>query len=327
MKTKILLIACSIHKRGNSQIALEYAERGAKEKGAETEWIILNEYFFDNGERKGDLSLLVEKVKSADGIIWGTPVYFGAWTSLAQEFFEILKAQNVSLFPKPVSFTVVGAKRNGGQETTVVFAGWDLMELGACLINDGYPVSQFGGVCVGGLIGDVEKDKEGLEMAYSAGKRTAETAMILKSGKMEGEVKTFFWPAKGKFSRCRGCPTCPDYTAFIEKKDFKCRFFDDDMNKLHREIMEATVIIPNGYDLKFHERTRYLRRDNYRLTYHVVLMPEPRFIPLFLKENCILVRREAESYAKLIASGVKKVKTEAQIYEPIGYENPYFKRK
>lgn len=326
MKPKILLIACSIHKRGNSQIALEYAEKGVKEKGCETEWIILNEYFLEDGTHR-DVSELVEKVKNADGLIWGTPVYFGAWTSLAQEFYEILKAQNVSLYPKPVSFVIVGAKRNGGQETTATFAGWDLMELGACMINDGYPVSQFGGICVGGLIGDVEKDKEGLDMCVSAGKRTAETAMILKEGTLDAEVKTLYWPQQGKFSRCRGCPTCPDYTAFVNKKDFKCRFFDDDMNKLHEKIVSANIIVPNGYDLRFHERTRYLRRDNYRLTYHVVYMPEPRYIPLFLKENCILVRHEMENYAKLIITGMKKVKTEAQIYEPIGYENPYFKKK
>lgn len=324
---KIVLIASSIHKKGNSQLALEYAEKAVKEKGLETDWIILNEYFSVDGTHK-DVKDIVEKVKNADGIIWGTPVYFGAWTSLAQEFYEILKEEKVSLFPKPIGFVVVGAKRNGGQETTVTFASWDLMDLGACIVNDGYPVSQFGGICVGGLIGGVLKDKEGLDMCFNIGKRVAETAMILKAGDINAsdEIKAISWPQAGNFYRCRACAECPDINKHNRGEDYKCRYADDDIHKLHNDIVGANIIIPNGYDLRFHERTRYLRRDNYRLTYHVVYIPEPRYIPLFMKENSILVRNNADQYAKLIVSGIKKVKIEKQIYEPIGHENPYIKK-
>jgi len=328
MKPNILLIASSIHKHGNSQIALEYAEKGAKEKGVETDWIILNEYFFEDGSRKEDVSELIDKVKKADGIIWGSPVYFGAWTSLAQEFYEILKEKEISLYPKPVSFVVVGAKRNGGQETTITFASWDLMELGACVVNDGYPISQFGGTCMAGPIGAIEHDEYGKLMCFNVGKRVAETAMILRAGNTdevsENDISIIHWPLKGEFSRCRACVQCPDPELHERGDDYKCKFADDDMSGLHRELVSANVIIPERYDLRFHERTRYLRRDNYRLTYHVVYILEPRQIPLFMKHNCILARKNSGNYARLVVSGRKKVKPEVQIYEPVGHEeNPY----
>lgn len=328
MKPIILFIAGSIHREGNSEIALKEAERGVKTKDVDTDWIILNEYFYEDGTQKEYLSDLIEKVQRADGIIWGSPVYFGAWSSLAQNFYEYLKENNVSLFPKVIGFVVVGAKRNGGQETTITFASWDLMELGACVVNDGYPVSQFGGTCVGGLIGGVNNDKEGLGMCFNTGKRVAETAMILKNGEITDKpIKIINWPPKeGKFARCRACAECPSKELFEKDEDYKCRYSDDDLYKLHQEIIEAEGIIPQKYDLKFFERTRYLRRDNYRLTYHVVLMPEPKWIPLFIKQNSILCRMNFEKYVKLISTGRKKLTLEKQIYEPIGHEiNPYIK--
>ena len=318
---KILLISCSIHKKGNSYLALLEAERGIKSKGLETDWLYLNEYYLANGSIRKDFSEAISKVKEADGIIWGTPVYFGAWNSMAQEFLQELIKNNVCLFPKVMGFVVVGAKRNGGQETTITFASWDLIREGACGVNDGYPVSQFGGTCVGGLIGDVKKDKEGLEMSYNVGKRVAETVMIIREGRQSADIKIIEWPPKGKWSRCRGCAECPART----KNDYKCKFSDDDLHKVHKSIVEADGIMPMDYNLRFFERTRYLRRDNYRLTYHVVYITHPKWIPLFIKQNAILVGRHFNKYVSLIKTGRSKLSLEKQIYLPIGYVNPYLK--
>lgn len=312
-KQMILLIGSSIRK-GNSEKALKFAKIGIKEKGLKTETLLLNKYFLPDGSHK-DLTEAIDQVRRADGIVWSTPVYFGAWTSLAQEFFEELQEKKVRLFPKVVGMISVGAKRNGGQETTITFASWDLMGLGACFVNDGYPISQFGGTCVAGPIGGLEHDEQGKRMCYNLGKRIAETVSILKAGTPTGEVQEIYFPLKGNFHRCKGCVTCPGNS----KEDYKCRNTEDDMLRAHIAIMSADIITPIGYDARFHERTRYLRRDNYRLTYHVVNISEQRDIPLFLKQNAILARKNAEEYAKLIKSGRKKVNTETQIYEPIGH--------
>jgi len=325
MKPTILLIACSIHKKGNSEIALEYVAEEAKKYPVKVEKVLLNRYFLPDGSRKNTKELL-KKIEKSRGIVFSTPVYFGAWTSLAQDLLEVAKRKKkIPLFPKAVSVVSVGAKRNGGQETTILFAGWELMKMGACLVNDGYPVSQFGGTCVAGLKGTMRHDEYGKNMCRGVGKRIAETALILEAGDYSPKVKTFDWPPKGKFHRCKGCPVCPNPVAFKKGEDYKCRNKEDDMKKVHKRLVESNLIFPKKYDLRFSERTRYLRRDNYRLTYHIVYIPEPKYIPLFIKQNSILVASHPVEYAKLITSGRKKVKTSTPIYEPIGHENPYLK--
>lgn len=311
----ILLISSSIHKNGNSKIALLKAKEAVESKGLNTKLVELN---------KGIDEGIIELVKEADGIIWATPVYFGAWNSLSQKLYEKLKKEKVNLFPKVVGFIAVGAKRNGGQETTITFAGWDLMKLGACMVNDGYPVSQFGGTCVAGIEGTIN-DEQGLEMCFNLGKRVAETAMIINAGNqiLYQKVKKFYWAPKGNF-KCRACANCPSKMKFDKGEDYKCIYDDDDMIKWHKKIMEADIIIPIRYNLAFHERTRYLRRDNYRLTYHIVKIPQPKWIPLFIKQNCILARKHIKKYAKIIKQGRNLVELDAQIYEPRGHEkNPY----
>jgi multimeric flavodoxin WrbA len=323
-KPLILLVACSIHKKGNSEIALEYAEEEIKKYPVKIEKVVLNRYFLKDGSHR-NIQEVVDKVRKADGILFSTPVYFGAWTSLAQDLLEEMRKRKVSLFPKVVAFISVGAKRNGGQETTILFAGWDLMNLGACLVNDGYPISQFGGTCMAGAVGTMRHDEYGKNMCRGVGKRIAETALILKAGDYSAKVKKLNWPLKGKFHRCWACAVCPNPVAHKRGDDYKCRNYGDDMHKLHSKIVNANLIIPTGYDLKFEERTRYLRRDNYRLTYHIAYVSELRYFPLFIKLNCILARKHLEKYAKLIQSGRERIKTSTPIYQPIGHENPYLK--
>jgi hypothetical protein len=121
---------------------------------------------------------------------------------------------------------------------------------------------------------------------------------------------------KYNFHRCAGHQKCP----FLEEGDYKCINNNDDMHKIHKQLVSGDAIYPVGYDLRFHERTRYLRRDNFRLTYHVVLLRDARYFPLFVKENSILCTKHQIKYAKLIKSGRKKVKVSDTTYEPVGHE-------
>ena len=239
-------------------------------------------------------------------------------TSLNEESARDSIKEQIDLFPKVVGFVVSGAKRSGGQETTIVFTGMDVMNLGACVVNDGYPISQFGGVNWAGLVGhSAENDDFGIRTSIGVGSRVAETTLIIKNGNLDEEVKQFDWAPKGNFHRCRACDVCPNPEA--KDKDYKCRNHADDMEKFHKQIIESNLIYPVNYDLKFEERTRYLRRDNYRLTYHVVELPDPKWFPLFIKLNCVLTTRHSRDYARLITSGRKKIKTSIPIYEPVGH--------
>ena len=206
------------------------------------------------------------------------------------------------------------------------------MDLGALVVNDGAPVSQFGGVGVAGTWGQMKYDREGLETCKNLGKRAAETALILKSGNLETEPNIRTWVMSGSspeenalnlfemnFHRCWGCEICPSPSKTAKGMDFKCRNEKDDMHKVHPSLVSSEGIVPVGWNMRFLERTRYLRRDNYRLTYSVVLLPQIRYLPIFIKENSMLCRRHFRKYASLVKSGKERVGLTTQKYEPVGY--------
>lgn len=262
---------------------------------------------------------LLSDIKKASGIIFATPVYFGWYSSLLQEFLEWLRKKKIELYPKVVGFIVVGAKRNGGQESTIINASWDVMGLGACVVNDGAPISQFGGVVVAGDKGDIFKDKEGLETCRNLGRRVSETSLILKNGKKNIKTRINIWKTEelqNTLLRCLACDKCPNPN---RKDDYGC-VLPDMMSSFHYDLLKSEGIIPKGFGLRFFERTRYLRRDNYRLTYSVACLKNIRHVPLFIKLNCILCRKNLKIYSSLISSGRKRLKLSKQIYQPIGYK-------
>jgi len=340
MKPKILLINCST--RGidsNTDLAIQGCVAGIKK--CYTERIQLNKYFLQDGTSQ-NLDEIIGQIQKADGIIFGSPVYFGMPSSLFQDLVSEIKKRRIDLYPKVIGLVSVGAKRNGGEETTITWMAWWLMELGALVVNDGFPISQFGGVVVAGTKGSASQDEEGLKTCFNLGRRVGETTRIIKKGRPKSRVpiKINVWllsadddseekvfmtrPSYGvvdimnlNFHRCRGCEICPNPKA---KGDFKCINDQDDIAKIHNELVGSNGVVPVGWNAKFMERTRYLRRDNYRLTYSVVYISEPKYIPFFIKENSILCKLHFEQYVKLIASGRKKLNLTKQIYKPKGYQ-------
>lgn len=102
---KIYAINGSPRNSANTATILEHALRGAAEAGAETELIHLSKLTFSGckscfackrkeGRNYGkcalrdDLTPILDKLYSADGIIFGTPVYFGGETGLFRNFME-----------------------------------------------------------------------------------------------------------------------------------------------------------------------------------------------------------------------------------------------
>lgn len=86
--TKILGVLCSPRKGGNTEILLKEALRGAGERGAETELFTIYDkeikpcdgcYACQKTGKchiKDDMQPLYDQFLAADGIIWGTPVYY-----------------------------------------------------------------------------------------------------------------------------------------------------------------------------------------------------------------------------------------------------------
>lgn len=104
---KALFINASPRKNFNTAQMLESAQKGAREAGAETEWINLYDYEYTgcrscfackvkNNRTNGlcvirdSLRPILEKAKNADVLVLGSPVYFGYPTGQLRSFVERL---------------------------------------------------------------------------------------------------------------------------------------------------------------------------------------------------------------------------------------------
>ena len=103
---KIVIVNASPRKNWNTAMLLKEAEKGARESGAEVEYVDLVDLKYTgcrsclackrkDVERnkcywKDDLSPLIEKIMNADSLIIGSPIYFGEATAFFRSFFERL---------------------------------------------------------------------------------------------------------------------------------------------------------------------------------------------------------------------------------------------
>ena len=104
---KILAVNGSPRKTWNTAILLRKALEGATSQGAEAEFVHLYDLNFKGCQscfscktigsksygkcaRKDDITSILERVRDADGIILGSPVYLGAATGAMRSFLERL---------------------------------------------------------------------------------------------------------------------------------------------------------------------------------------------------------------------------------------------
>ena len=103
---KILGLSCSPRREGNTEILLGEALQGAKNEGAEVELYHVSDKdirpcdgcrtCFEMGEChiKDDMQSLYDKLLEAEGIIFGTPVYFYSMTAQAKTVMDRTFALN-----------------------------------------------------------------------------------------------------------------------------------------------------------------------------------------------------------------------------------------
>jgi len=128
------------------------------------------------------LAELMERVASADGIVLISPVYFGDRSSVANKLLQLSGIHDL-LKGKVFGMASVGAKRNGGQETTIIYSLLEALNQNALVVGNGPPTSQYGGTAVGGKKGTVADDAWGLETSYGTGTRVAHVSEILEKGR------------------------------------------------------------------------------------------------------------------------------------------------
>jgi len=123
---KILAICCSPRKKGNTEILLKEALAAAKKEGAEVEFFsvagkTIGPCLACNACRKAgicvqkdDMQPLYDKLLAADGIIFGTPVYFYSVTAQCKAVMDrtiALSHTKRNLHNKVGGIVVVGASQ------------------------------------------------------------------------------------------------------------------------------------------------------------------------------------------------------------------------
>jgi len=182
---KVVAFNGSPRKDGNTAILLKYVLQELSVEGIETELVQLAgekligcRGCYSCWERKNArcavetdiLNECIEKMLEADGILMGSPVYYGDITAdmkaLLDRSFFVARA-NEYLFRRKVAAAVVAVRRAGASNTLDTMYRYFTP---AMMI---IPGSTYWNLGVGEAIGEVEKDEEGIRTMKNLGRNMA----------------------------------------------------------------------------------------------------------------------------------------------------------
>lgn len=272
------------HKISNSEALLLSALYASHEAGLRTKCLRLNDHFSPLNSVPKDPEMLKSVLEQTSGFLLSTPVYFGDRSSLTADLIKFFRdAESHRCLPldgKAVGVVSVGAKRNGGQETTNIYALYDCMNLGACIVGNGPPISQYGGTGWGGNIGAIIDDNFGLNTSKGTGRRVGLLSKVLSLPETATSVRILFVVTRAdiqrhfvekikelpfsedvdvdvldlsnlNIKRCRACPICPqgnlerEYTCVISPESSGGE--KDDMHLVHSRLIKADGIVLAHY--------------------------------------------------------------------------------
>lgn len=180
---KVLAINSSARKDGNTAILLERVLKELRKEGIATELIQLAGQIIepckacwacgDQGNcvhRKDQFREIFDKMKEADGILLGSPVYSANISANMQALLEraaVVGDMNPGLLTHKVGAAVTAVRRGGALNAVDAmnhfFLNHEMIVVGSTYWNMAY----------GQLPGDVEKDAEGLANMANLGKNMA----------------------------------------------------------------------------------------------------------------------------------------------------------
>jgi multimeric flavodoxin WrbA len=273
----------------NSEAATATALWAAHRAGAEISHIGLAEHFPPNGPVR-EPSRLAAALREAEGIIVSSPVYFGDRGSLVQSLFEFIASDpdlKRDMAGKIYGGLAVGAKRNGGQETTLIYQMLDMLNMGLLAVGNGHETTaQYGGTAKAGDIGTFASDQYGLQTCIGTGRRVALTA-LMKSRKESGgaalkdKLSIHLWlvqdsedrsghryfknwakdlsdrdpsvdvkmfdAVSDEVVRCLACEVCPTHLG--DAREYRCIITspDDFFVKHHGELIDADAVLVGAY--------------------------------------------------------------------------------
>ena len=190
---RIVGVAASPRKDSNTEFLIKQSLKSAEKTGASIEYINLGDANIEpciacdickaTGECAiyDDMREITSKLQEAQGIIIGSPVYFGNVSSQVKMFMDRSRPLRIDfkLKDKVAGAISVGASRNGGQETTITAIHQFLLIQDTIIVGDGAPMAHYGGAGVSGTAGEAREDDVGLETSANLGKRVAELALKL----------------------------------------------------------------------------------------------------------------------------------------------------
>jgi multimeric flavodoxin WrbA len=267
----------------NSEILLAAGLWGAKTNKVEIEHVNLLDYFRDKQYKSSKFITLLEKVSGAEGILLSGPVYFGDRSSIAHDFLQVLRKNPGIVRDKFFAGLTVGAKRNGGQETCLIYQLIDFINIDMLGVgNDSGTTAQYGGTGHAGDVGTGDRDEYGINTSIGTGNRIAQVSKLKeysKNYKLKGkptigiiilqDVKEqakhfvekhflnseladradfrFFYFVKESVRRCIACDSCPKTIG--DDEIYRCiiRAKEDLFVKYHKEIIQLDAILLGGY--------------------------------------------------------------------------------
>ncbi|RUM98327.1 flavodoxin family protein [Pseudaminobacter arsenicus] len=273
----------------NSEAALAAALWAAQQEGAEISHVSLSAHFPVTGKGR-NLDRLAEEIQNADALVLSGPVYFGDRGSLAQSLVEFIASDpklKAACKGKVYGGLAVGAKRNGGQETTLIYQMLDMVNLDFLAVgNSSETTAQYGGTAVAGDVGKFHSDAYGIETCLGTGRRVARVANYFKSARetslhFKDRLKIQLWllqdtadgagyelfhkwakdveaavedvdisvvdVAREEVVRCIACDVCPVDVG--KKEDYRCIITtsDDFFVKHHKDIIEPDAVLICSY--------------------------------------------------------------------------------
>lgn len=189
---KVILVNGSPHKQGCTYTALTEVKNTLEKDGIETE-----EFWLGNKPTSGCIGCgncletgkcfmddkvneFLEKVPSADGFIFGTPVHFASGSGMITSFMDRIFYGRRNLFKNKVAACVVSCRRGGATST------FDQINKYFAMNNMPIVTSQYWNMVHGSKPEDVLKDEEGMQTMRTLANNMAWLLKCIAAGKNAG---------------------------------------------------------------------------------------------------------------------------------------------
>lgn len=189
---KVILVNGGPHKDGCTNRALEEVEKTLNVNGIETEIFWLGNKAISGCLGCGGcnntgrcviddkVNEFIEKVKEADGFVFGSPVHFAAISGSLSSFMDRVFYGRGNLFANKVAAGVVSCRRGGAT------AAFDEINKYFFISNMIVVGSSYWNMVHGNTKEQVEKDEEGLQTMRMLGNNMAWILKLIEAGKNAG---------------------------------------------------------------------------------------------------------------------------------------------